>query len=156
MWWLHLVGVFANARFQSDRNVHDASGTCYHTGRDLQWILHPQGDISPREHLVRGQQTTRFILDVHNLCRMFILSAPETYPHPDVFDPERFLGQVQQPDPHEVCFGWGRRRCPGALLAESTIFICVAMTLATLDVSRCVESGVECVPKYDVEEGNLR
>jgi len=86
----------------------------------------------------------------------FILSDPETYPDPDVFDPERFLGEDQQPDPREVCFGWGRRRCPGALLAESTIFICVAMALATLEVSRCIENGVECVPRYDVEEGTVR
>ena len=91
-----------------------------------------------------------------NLWCRFVLSDPETYPDPDVFDPERFLGEHQQPDPREACFGWGRRRCPGALLTESTIFICVAMALATLDVSRCVENGVECVPRYDVEEGVLR
>ena len=88
-------------------------------------------------------------------CR-FILSNPETYPDPDVFDPERFLGQDQQPDPSEACFGWGRRKCPGALLAESMIFIFVAMALATLDVSRCVENGIECVPRHDFEEGIIR
>ena len=84
------------------------------------------------------------------------MSDPETYPAPDVFDPERFVGEDQQPDPRGVCFGWGRRRCPGALLAESTIFICVAIALATLDVSRCVEDGVDCVPRYDVEEEAIR
>jgi len=86
----------------------------------------------------------------------FALSNPETYPYPDVFDPERFLGENPQLDPVEVCFGWGRRSCPGGLLAESTIFISVAMALVTLDVSRCVENGVEWVPKYDAEEGMIR
>ena len=86
----------------------------------------------------------------------FTLSNPETYPDPDVFDPERFLGENQQLDPIEVCFGWGRRSCPGGPLADSTIFICVAMALVTLDVSRCVENGVEWVPKYDAEEGMIR
>ena len=91
-----------------------------------------------------------------NVWRRFILSNPETYPNPEVFDPERFLGENQHLDPGEACFGWGRRSCPGARLAYSTIFICVAMTLATLDVLRYIEDGVESVPKYDVEEGFLR
>ncbi|KAF8134340.1 cytochrome P450 [Boletus edulis] len=77
----------------------------------------------------------------------FILSNPETYQDPERFDPERFL---------EACFGWGRRVCPGARLAESMLFIYVATTLATLNVSRCVENGVECVPRYEFEEGFLR
>ncbi|KAF8444971.1 cytochrome P450 [Boletus edulis BED1] len=86
----------------------------------------------------------------------FILSNPETYQDPERFDPERFLGEHQQPDPREACFGWGRRVCPGARLAESMLFIYVATTLATLNVSRCVENGVECVPRYEFEEGFLR
>jgi len=84
----------------------------------------------------------------------FMLSDPETYPDPDTFDPERFLGEDQQLDPREVCFGWGRRSCPGALLAELSIFTCIAMALATLDVSRHVENGVECVPRHDVRRGS--
>ncbi|KAF8137074.1 cytochrome P450 [Boletus edulis] len=86
----------------------------------------------------------------------YILSDPGTYPDPDVFDPERFLGENQQHDPREACFGWGRRICPGAQLAEISIFICVVTALATLDVSRCIENGVACVPRYEVEEGIIR
>lgn len=88
-------------------------------------------------------------------CR-FILSDPEAYPDPDVFDPERFLGEDKQPDPRDACFGYGRRSCPGVHLAELTIFTCVTMALATLDVSRYIENGEECVPGYDVEEGIVR
>ena len=62
------------------------------------------------------------------------------------------LGKVNNSLTHtRHVFGWGRRECPGVLLAESTIFICVTMVLAMLDVSGFVENGVECVPKYDVE-----
>ncbi|KAF8444934.1 cytochrome P450 [Boletus edulis BED1] len=86
----------------------------------------------------------------------FILNDPQIYPDPDVFNPERFLGENQQLDPRRACFGWGRRSCPGAHLAQLSIFICVATALATLDVSRYVENGVELVPRYDVEEGIVR
>ena len=96
------------------------------------------------------------ISSARNACRRFILSNPNTYPDPDTFDPERYLGEAQQTDPREACFGWGRRVCPGARLAESMIFIHVAMTLATLDVSRCVENGVEWVPRYEFNEGPVR
>ncbi|KAF8550634.1 cytochrome P450 [Imleria badia] len=85
-----------------------------------------------------------------------MLSDPATYPDPDVFNPERFLGKDRQPDPREACFGWGRRTCSGARLVESIIFIYVATALATLDISRCVENGVECVPKYEFKEGTIR
>ena len=84
------------------------------------------------------------------------MSDPKVYPEPDVFDPERFLGENKQPDPREACFGWGTRSCAGAHLADSMIFTCVAMSLATLEVSRCIEGGVEWVPKYDLKEGSIR
>ncbi|KAF9237425.1 cytochrome P450 [Melanogaster broomeanus] len=82
-----------------------------------------------------------------------VLSNAETYPEPQVFKPERFLGDNVQPDPRNACFGWGRRICPGLHLANVTIFIAVAMSLATLDISRHVENGIEVVPKYEVIEG---
>ena len=38
-----------------------------------------------------------------------ILRDESTYPDPGVFRLERFLGETPQPDPHSVCFGFGRR-----------------------------------------------
>jgi hypothetical protein len=35
------------------------------------------------------------------------------------------------PLPSSLVFGWGRRSCPGSHLAVNTIFIAIAMTLAT-------------------------
>ncbi|KAF9227074.1 cytochrome P450 [Gyrodon lividus] len=86
-----------------------------------------------------------------------ILHDGTTYPNPEVFQPERFLGESPQPDPQNVCFGFGRRisLCPGLHLAEASLFISVAMSLAVLDISRHVEDGVEVVPKVDVTGGAI-
>jgi len=59
---------------------------------------------------------------------------PELYPEPEMFRPERFLGPNPQPDPRKTVFGFGRRLCPGNALAEQTIFIVVASTLAAFNI----------------------
>ncbi|KAF9265247.1 hypothetical protein L218DRAFT_860950, partial [Marasmius fiardii PR-910] len=41
------------------------------------------------------------------------LNDSDTYPDPDVFDPERHLGQNPQQNPFDFVFGFGRRSCPG-------------------------------------------
>ena len=46
--------------------------------------------------------------------------------------------------------------CPGAHLAESVIFIYAVTALATLDMSRFIEDGVESVPRREFREGLLR
>ncbi|PWY71805.1 putative cytochrome P450 [Aspergillus sclerotioniger CBS 115572] len=75
---------------------------------------------------------------------------PTTYPEPDRFNPERFLGETPQADPAEVVFGFGRRICPGRVLADSSIFMTVAMVLAMMRISpeegMGGKSGVELTP----------
>ncbi|KAJ8088008.1 hypothetical protein PM082_013559 [Marasmius tenuissimus] len=67
------------------------------------------------------------------------------YPEPHTFSPERFLGSDAQEDPRNSVFGFGRRICPGAGLAEQIIFIIVSCTLATFDI-RALEGE-----SYDVD-----
>jgi len=74
----------------------------------------------------------------------------DTYPEPMAFRPERFLGDKPQQDPREVVFGFGRRVCPGQQLAEGSVFLAIAMVLATLDISPKIGAdGKPIMPEVD-------
>ncbi|KAI0030172.1 cytochrome P450 [Vararia minispora EC-137] len=72
-----------------------------------------------------------------------------TYCDPAQFNPERFLptdGRPTEQDPVVACFGFGRRICPGRVLAEATIFLACATVTAVLDVSKAVVDGAVVEP----------
>lgn len=63
---------------------------------------------------------------------------PRSYLNPLSFEPERFLKkdmQSQVPDPRDYVFGFGRRICPGQQLAEQTLWLTCATSLAALTIS---------------------
>ncbi|KAF9645500.1 cytochrome P450 [Thelephora ganbajun] len=64
------------------------------------------------------------------------------YPDAHAFKPDRFLkdGQIdpEVKDPEQLLFGRGRRICPGRHFALRVLFLTVARTLATFDVSKCL------------------
>jgi hypothetical protein len=69
------------------------------------------------------------------------------------FKPERFLevdGREPEMDPHELVFGYGRRICPGRILADTTLYLSVAQSLAVFNVNKAVENGkeVDVQPKF--------
>ncbi|KAI9574120.1 cytochrome P450 [Boletus coccyginus] len=76
-----------------------------------------------------------------------MLRDERTYTDPLEFKPERFLGNDLEPDPTTVCFGFGRRRCPGLYIAESTTWLMCAQSLVVFDISKHVENGVEITPE---------
>ena len=68
---------------------------------------------------------------------------PATYPEPLKFKPERFLDSdatARAPLP-DAAFGFGRRRCPGRVLAWDTLWITMASLLAAF----------EFLPAMDIE-----
>ncbi|PYH90324.1 cytochrome P450 [Aspergillus ellipticus CBS 707.79] len=74
------------------------------------------------------------------------LHDPTIYHDPMTFTPERFLdsdAHTAEPDPHRMAFGFGRRECPGKLLADRTIFITVAQSLTVFNINKVVENGKE-------------
>ncbi|KAL4077432.1 cytochrome P450 [Scleroderma citrinum] len=79
-----------------------------------------------------------------------ILRDERTYTDPLEFKPERFLGEKPETDPRNVCFGLGRRRCPGYFLGSSSVWLMCAQALAAFDISKCIENGVEITPKVDL------
>ncbi|KAJ7708746.1 cytochrome P450 [Mycena rosella] len=76
---------------------------------------------------------------------------PRVYSNPMVFEPERFIekdGKAAELDPRDLAFGFGRRICPGRVLADASVFISCAMSLATFNISKHPESG-----EIDREQG---
>ncbi|KAG6901874.1 hypothetical protein C0995_006998 [Termitomyces sp. Mi166 len=104
-----------------------------------------------------------------------LLHDPEVYPDPHKFNPERFIVTEDKPgetDPRNVCFGFGRRICPGIVvpnkpqtsfadltsgmhLADASVFISCAMSLAVFDISKSVENGVIIEPVHENTEGTI-
>ncbi|RDB20518.1 hypothetical protein Hypma_012422 [Hypsizygus marmoreus] len=83
---------------------------------------------------------------------------PRVYENPDVFNPDRYIsteGRAAEPDPRSVCFGFGRRICPGLHLADASVFISCAMSLAVFDISKYVENGVVIEPVHENTTGTI-
>lgn len=58
------------------------------------------------------------------------------------------------PDPIDVAFGFGRRRCPGRYMAYESIWLIVASILATFDIEKSVDKeGNTVTPEEDYTSG---
>lgn len=57
---------------------------------------------------------------------------------------------------HLRCVHVEADRCLGMHLADASVWISVAMSLAVFDVSKVVENGVEITPEVDPSSGTIR
>ncbi len=69
---------------------------------------------------------------------------PKIYPNPNVFNQERFLEEVDEQtakarDVRNYVFGFGRRRCPGLFMIDSSLWIAVASMIASFDIRKAVD-----------------
>ncbi|KAF8076044.1 cytochrome P450 [Lyophyllum atratum] len=75
---------------------------------------------------------------------------PAVYAQPDVFKPDRFIAtehKSAEADPRDVCFGLH--------LADASVFISCAMSLAVFDLAKCVENGVIVEPVHENTTGTI-
>ncbi|KAJ5424189.1 Cytochrome P450 E-class group I [Penicillium cf. griseofulvum] len=68
---------------------------------------------------------------------------PDIYNEPMSFNPVRFLqhqnGISPECDPQKFVFGFKRRICPGRFLAEASLFLTIAKSLAVFDIAKGLE-----------------
>ncbi|OQE34545.1 hypothetical protein PENCOP_c017G04051 [Penicillium coprophilum] len=80
---------------------------------------------------------------------------PAIYPNPRELRPERFLSEPAALEPGDVSFGFGRRICPGRLIAETSIFLTIAHTLAVFEIKKPIVNGQEIEPNVYCTPGLL-
>ncbi|KPM39026.1 O-methylsterigmatocystin oxidoreductase [Neonectria ditissima] len=71
---------------------------------------------------------------------------PAVYAEPMTFKPERFLAtesHVPETDPHKFVFGFGRRICPGRVLADQALFLNISQSLAVFSIGKGTVDGKE-------------
>ncbi|TFK41776.1 cytochrome P450 [Crucibulum laeve] len=81
-----------------------------------------------------------------------MLHDEKNYPDPMTFKPERFLNSKGEMNP-EICnpsdmaFGYGRRICVGAHIAEAALWLTIASVLSTYDISPPIDDkGNDILP----------
>lgn len=66
---------------------------------------------------------------------------PAVYHDAETFKPERFEEPYNEPHASNVTFGFGRRKCPGYLFADASLFLIMAQSLAVFDIKPGVDDA---------------
>ncbi|TCD64727.1 hypothetical protein EIP91_003683 [Steccherinum ochraceum] len=94
-----------------------------------------------KDDILEGYFIPKGSVIMNNLWEM--CHDPNMYPDPFKFKPERFLGAQPEFNPRDISFGFGRRVCPGQLMADATTWLCCVMTLALFDIKPTKGSPTE-------------
>ncbi|KZT68576.1 cytochrome P450 [Daedalea quercina L-15889] len=104
----------------------------------------------------RGYLLPKGTVIVANVWNM--LRDPRHYSHPEHFNPDRFVrkeGFEPETDPRRMIFGFGRRVCPGSQLAEISLFLICAVSLAAFEISKPVVDGKVVEPSMEYTTGSI-
>ncbi|KAK7021385.1 hypothetical protein VNI00_017376 [Paramarasmius palmivorus] len=78
------------------------------------------------------------------------------YKNPELFSPERFMGENKERDPRDFLFGYGRRICPGLHLADTSMWLLFSSILAMFTIKPPVgEDGKEIWPSGKFLTGSI-
>ncbi|TFK21463.1 cytochrome P450 [Coprinopsis marcescibilis] len=110
--------------------------------------------LSTSDDIFKGYFIPKGTIVIPNVWAM--LHNPEVYPNPDEFNPDRYLKDgAFDPlvrDPGTMAFGFGRRTCAGAHIAESMLFLTIASVLSAFSISKPVDENgkpVDVKPEYN-------
>ena len=105
-----------------------------------------------------------------------MLQDPEIHEDPTAFNPARFIGLAAEPSPEDIIFGFGKRqvhlhirafslgilttkhsRCPGIAVAQSSVWLSIALTLAAYNVTPVMRSdGKPILPSLKYSNSTIR
>ncbi|SCN87775.1 related to O-methylsterigmatocystin oxidoreductase [Fusarium fujikuroi] len=117
----------------------------------LRW--HPVGPMclphtTSQDDVINGHLIPKGAMILPNIWQ--ICHDPALYHDPMAFRSERFLGPGAETDPGRFVFGFGRRICPAQAMADKTLFLNMAQTLAVFDIT--VKPGAE-TPRAEFTSG---
>ncbi|KAK0501164.1 cytochrome P450 [Armillaria luteobubalina] len=103
-----------------------------------------------------GYSIPKGSLVLANIWKM--LHDPSVYKEPFKFNPDRFIRtKTKEPelDPYKMVFGFGRRICPGRVLADASIFLSCATVLAVFNISKYSAKGIVFEPDTEHTAGTI-
>ncbi|GJC87935.1 O-methylsterigmatocystin oxidoreductase [Colletotrichum liriopes] len=123
----------------------------------LRW--HPIGPMglphtSSEETTYEGYRIPKGAMLMPNIW--WFTHDPAVYKDPMDFRPERHIedhGCKPEPDPRKMAFGFGRRICPGKILAENSMFLNIAQSLAVFNIIKKVVDGKVIETKAEFQPG---
>ncbi|EJD05103.1 cytochrome P450 [Fomitiporia mediterranea MF3/22] len=105
----------------------------------------------------RGWMIPSGTVALQNIWHM--MRNEEVFPEPEKFNPERYLDTekqalIEENDPSEVIFGFGRRVCPGKHFADANLWLSIVNILAVFDIEMCKDpvTGKVEPPVVEMEE----
>ncbi|KAL8721665.1 MAG: hypothetical protein Q9225_001714 [Loekoesia sp. 1 TL-2023] len=76
----------------------------------------------------------------------WFLHDPKDYSDPHTFKPERYLAPLNEPDPSDLAFGYGRRSCSGRFFADASVYITIVQMLAVFQIHKAKDAHGNEIP----------